>query len=547
MVEELLDDNSRWVSGPSFLTHDESYWPEQKEIAAPQDKDPEVKSDLWCAFTFSEDEEFLNPESFSSHQHLMRVTAYLLRFANNCRVVNTTERKMGPLTPDEIEKAENLWTKRVQTQAYLSEISSLQRGQEISRSSPIKSLNPVLDKEGTLRVGGRIKHAPIPYEAKHPILLPKFHWIVKLIIADLHKRLKHSGVEMVISELRQRYWIPQVRTTAKKIIQTCPTCKRNNSQPSPPMMANLPPSRLQPFSPPFYNTGVDYFGPMLVKQGRSIVKRYGCLFTCMVTRSVHLEIAHNLDTDSFIMALRRMIARRGKPRHIYSDNGTNFVGAERELKECLQQLNQEKISDVLTQKQIHWHFNPPSAPHFGGVWERLVQSAKKSPKVTLNGQLVNDEVLHTLMVEVESLLNSRPLTHVSVDPQDPEPVTPNHFLLGRSSPNLPPGTFDDKDLCARKRWRQAQVLTDHYWKRWLREYVPNLTERRKWNTPVARKLKADDVVLVVDENLPRGQWRLGRVVKTFPGEDGQVRSAEVKTKFGQYKRPAVKLCLLQTH
>ena len=157
-----------------------------------------------------------------------------------------------------------------------------------------------------------------------------------------------------------------------------------------------------------------------------------------MTRAVHLEVAQSLETDSFIMAPRRMMARRGKPRNIYSDNGTNFVGAERELKECLDRMEQTKISDTLSQDGIQWFFNPPSAPHFGGVWERLVKSAKKALKITLNGQLVNDETLLTFMAETESLLNSRPLTHVSVDPQDFEAITPNHFLIGRNSPNVPP-------------------------------------------------------------------------------------------------------------
>ena len=158
-------------------------------------------------------------------------------------------------------------------------------------------------------------------------------------------------------------------------------------------MGSLPQSRLQAFTPPFYNTGVDYFGPLLVKERRSTVKGYGCLFTSLVKRAVHLEIAHSLETDSFIMALRRMMVRRGKLRNIYSDNGTNFVRAERELKECLDGMDQAKISDTLSQDRIQWFFNPPSAPHFGGVWERLVKSAKKALKITLNGQLVNDETL----------------------------------------------------------------------------------------------------------------------------------------------------------
>lgn len=228
-----------------------------------------------------------------------------------------------------------------------------------------------------------------------------------LILSHLHRKLNYSGVEHVLSDLREKYWVPQVRPVIKKTIQSCSICKRRSIQLAPAMMASLQSSRLQAFTPPFHNTGVEYFGPMYVKEKRSTVKRYGCLFTCLVTRAVHLEIAHSMDRDSFIMALRRMIGRRGRPKYIYSDNVTNFVGTERELKDSLNRLDQATITDTLSQESTQCIFNPPSAPHFGGVWERLVRSAKRALKVTLNGQL---------MVEVESLLNGRPLTHVSVDP-----------------------------------------------------------------------------------------------------------------------------------
>ena len=191
---------------------------------------------------------------------------------------------------------------------------------------------------------------------------------------------------------------------------------------------------------------------------------------------------------------------------------------------------------------IQWFFNPPSAPHFGGVWEGLVKSAKKVLKITLNGQLVNDETLLTLMAEIESLLNSRPLTRVSIDPQDLEAITPNHFLIGRNSPNVPPDVFDERDLNSRKRWRQAQTL---FWRRWLREYMPTLTERRKWRTRSQTDAQIGDLVLVVEDNLPRGRWNLGRVVKTSPGDDGLIRTVEVQTTQGTFKRPVAKLCLLE--
>lgn len=311
-------------------------------------------------------------------------------------------------------------------------------------------------------------------------------------------------------------------------------------------MADLPESRLGYQFPPFSNTGVDYFGPIQVRHGRKTEKRYGILFTCLSTRAVHIEVAFSMDTDSCIMAIRRMIARRGKPAHLWSDCGTNFVGANRELRQALKQWNQSQIEDQLAQEGIQWHFNPPASPHFGGAWEKLVQSAKRALKAVAAKQLVTDETLLTFLAEVESLLNSRPLTHVSSDHQDEEALTPNHFLTGRANANLPVGVVSDRDLCSRKRWRHAQVMTNHFWKRWLREYVPSLTERRKWRRD-APNLAEGDVVLVVDENSPRGRWPLGRVVRALPGDDGNVRAAEVRTKSGTYVRPVAKLCLLEEH
>ena len=264
----------------------------------------------------------------------------------------------------------------------------------------------------------------------------------------------------------------------------------------------------------------------------------------MTTRAVHIEIAHSLETDAYIMAMQRMMARRGKPAHIWSDNGTNFVGAEKEIREAIERWNNEHIEDKLSQDGVQWHFNPPAAPHFGGIWERLVRSSKVALKAIAGKQCVNDETLLTFVAEAESLLNSRPLTSVSGNPDDLEALTPNHFLLGRSNPAIPLDVVTDKDLCSRKRWRHAQVMAQHFWKRWLREYLPKLTERRKWNR-FTRNVREGDLVLVVEEHSPRGHWPLARVTKVFLGDEGVARSAEVKTKRGAYVRPVTKICLLE--
>jgi hypothetical protein len=251
-----------------------------------------------------------------------------------------------------------------------------------------------------------------------------------------------------------------------------------------------------------------------------------------------------LETDAFILALRRFIARRGTPADMYSDNGTNFVGANKELKQALKALDRDRIHDALSAKGIQWHFSPPRAPHFGGAWEILVKSVKRALKTVLRNQCVHEDTLQTVMCEVENVVNGRPLTHVSTDVSDAEPLTPNHFLLHRSMKVSSPLDTRDEDLATRKRWRLTQVLTDHFWRRWLKEYLPTLTVASKW-TSEKPNLKPDDVVLVVDRNAPRGHWPLARVLEVFPGRDGRVRVVKVKTASGEYERAASELCLLE--
>ena len=175
-------------------------------------------------------------------------------------------------------------------------------------------------------------------------------------------------------------------------------------------MADLPAARITPDKPPFTNTGIDYFGPFLVKLKRSLVKRYGVIFTCLAVRAVHIEVASSLETDTFILALRRFIARRGQVKRMYSDNGTNLAGGERELRESIKLWNNEKIHQLLLQKEIEWHFSLPTASHFGGTWERCLRTIRKVLNAISSEQHLDDESFITLMTEVESIINGRPLT-----------------------------------------------------------------------------------------------------------------------------------------
>ena len=405
-------------------------------------------------------------------------------------------------------------------------------------------MRPLLDQEGLLRVGGRLENAPLNYESKHQLLLPHNHRVSKLLIMEHHESVGHLGQEYVLASLRQKYWIVKGRAAVRKVLGDCLTCRKQNAPRGQQMMADLPQERLIPGEPPFSYVGIDFFGPLHVKQGRSTVKHYGCLFSCLTVRATHIEVAESLKTDSFINALHRFISRRGSPKVIRSDNGTNLCGGERELREAVENWNQQKIESFLHQRNIDWKLNPPGAFQMGGVWERIIRSVRKILRTLLREQLVSGEGLRTLMAEVESILNSRPLTQNSESPADPEALIPNHLLLLRPNLNVSPGVFVKGDLYCQRRWKQVQSLTDVFWRRWLSEYFPSLQERQKWLKPCCN-FAVGDLVLIADERVHRGQWPLGRIVEVHPGRDGFARSVKVATKSSTFTRPITKLCFLE--
>ncbi|XP_064107904.1 uncharacterized protein LOC135216464 [Macrobrachium nipponense] len=340
----------------------------------------------------------------------------------------------------------------VQREVFGDEVKALSRELSVGKSSPIYKLDPFLDSEdGLLKVGGRIRRSDIPQSAKHPILLPKRHHVTTLLIRHEHELLAHSGRNHVLSNLRQEYWIINANATVRNVLFHCVTCRKLKEPALSQKMADLPADRLEP-SPPFSNVGIDLFGPYYIKEGRKELKRYGVIFTCLVSRSIHIETANTLQSDSFINALRRFVSRRGHPKVIRCDNGTNFHGAERELKAALDEMEEKKIEKYLSHHHIEWKFNPPAASHMGGCWERQIRTVRKvlSALVKEFGERLNDESLRTLLCEVESIVNSRPLTTVSDSVDDLEPLTPNHLLIPKSYVIPPPGLFQKDDVYMRR-------------------------------------------------------------------------------------------------
>ncbi|GBP84659.1 hypothetical protein EVAR_58882_1 [Eumeta japonica] len=339
------------------------------------------------------------------------------------------------------------------------------RGRPVERESRLHGLSVTMD-QGMIKLNTRISRVEgVGETTKSPAVLAGEHPYTRLYIAWTHVNMHHGGVESVVNELRQRIWVLRLRPSVRSVIRSCLLCRIRKTKATEPLTGEHPSARLALHQRPFTLTGLDFCGPYLVTVGRQHHKRYVALFTCLTTRAVHLELAGSLSADAAILTLRRFMARRGCPTETWSDRGTNFVGANNELRR-------------------------EALPH---------------PR---------EEVLSTLLAEVEFAVNSRPLTHVSVSAEDPEALTPNHFLLG--------GT-------ARQRW--------------LREYLP-LLQRRHDSQQKGTPPEVDDVVLIVDENLPRNTWPRGRVVELYPGKGGVVRVVEPQTAAGRLKRPVKKIVVL---
>ena len=535
----------RWLTGPSFLLDSELTWPKppcvlpdlpaefdlnQKTVAATQ---VEEKGRF-----YSMDERF---SRFSSFFRLKKAAALILRLRD--KLLKRPVLKGSP-TVDELERVENALLITTQREFFERDYIKICQASEGTLKASLMKLNPVC-VAGLLRVGGRLRRASYPYDVKHPIILPSGSHVTRLIIEEYHNKVGHSGASHTWSSLRQRFWILKGAGTVRKILNLCLFCKRRNSSFGKQFMADLPECRITAGKPAFYFTGIDYFGPVMVKQGRSCVKRYGCIFTCLTMRAVHLELGFSLDTDSFINALRRFICRRGTPHTFFSDNGSNLVGGCRELRRSLHDLDQTVIEKRLKQHQIRWKFNPPYASHMGGIWERVVRTVKRVLYALSTEQIVTDDILLTLFSEAEHIVNSRPLTPIVIDPTSEEPLTPNHLLTLQSS-SVPIGVFDQKDNFVRKRWRQAQFLAEQFWSRWRKEYLQTLQVRQKWQK-VQPNFAVDDVVLLSDQDsVPRGKWPLGRVIDTFPDDRGVVRQVLVRTSNKTVKRPITKLCKLST-
>lgn len=529
-VKELMEE---WMCGPNFLHLNEPEWPVDK-ATIDQNLENLERRKTQTVLVINMTVNPIECERFSKWRKLVRVTAYVFRFV---QILKSKLMKVSipeddvTLTPAELEKAEHYWTKEAQKGLK----SRFEKGE-------FKTLTPFLDNKGIIRVGGRVENLVTSYESKHPALLPASHHIALLITRHVHE-IGHPGVETTTAKTRRKFWILQGHRLAKTVKHRCVKCRSAECKRETQKMADLPSSRLAPHTPPFYYTSCDYFGPFQVKVGRNKrAKHYGVIFTCLNTRAVHLEIATDCSTMEFLQVLRRFFAVRGQPAQILSDNGTQFVGAQRELREMIAGWSEDELKDFCAEKRVQWKFITPGAPHQNGCAESLVKSAKIAIKKAIGEQVLTPFELLTCFLEVANLMNERPIGRKCNDPDDGSYLSPNDILLGRSSRNVPQGPFKQTKN-PRHRVEFIQQIVDSFWKQWSQNVLPLLVPCRKWNAD-RRNVRVGDVVMTADSNAVRGKWTIARIIQVYPGPDGKVRNVKLKTVSGEYRRPISKLAVI---
>ena len=523
-AQQLAD--STWFKGPKFLWNKDLPPEETLDLQLATD-DPEVRKVIVHAMESTGISMLQRIEKFSSWTKLVIAIAML---AKSLKVRNQTRDFGTPLLEEDRQNAEKIIIKWQQGVSFSEEITCLEQNKRLSNKHKLYKLDPFVDEEGVLRVGGRLTHSTMQDSIKYPIILPKSSHVTSLMVKHFHGKIQHQGRGMTVNEIRQSgFWIIGCSKVVSSCIFNCVTCRKLRGKTEVQKMADLPEDRLEAL-PPFSYCGMDCFGPFIVKEGRKEHKKYGLLITCMACRAIHVEMMDDMSTDTFINALRCFIALRGPVRQIRSDQGSNFMGAQNVLRNALQEMKEEKLRNFFAEQQCDFVTNPPASSHMGGVWERQIRTIRNvlSAILNQNKSRLDAASLRTFLYEAMAIVNSRPLTAQNLyDPTGPTPLTPNYLLTMKSTLILPPpGKFVPEDVYARKRWRKVQYLANEFWSRWRKEYLLTLQSRQKWSHH-KRNLEVGDVVMLKDEDVQRTCWKLAKVIEVVADQDGLVRKVKI--------------------
>ncbi|XP_045034397.1 uncharacterized protein LOC123475587 [Daphnia magna] len=482
-----LNAQKSWWTGPSWMGK-EKEWPQSPSSATElqlQEVSVEEKTVEVTQCAISTEAKWY--ERFSSMRVMVRVLATMLRAIKKFKGQDSPESpvatvrhrgrrlKFPVLTTEETREATIELYKEAQATHYGAVVKSFKAGKtEVPHE--LRKLGLVWDrKDELIRCRGRHLNW-MEYNKKAAlILLPAEHIITKRLIEQTHLRLKHTGVKTMMGALRTDFWIPKMRQTIKKETSKCTRCQRMDSRHFDEIPAPLPLDRLQ-MSNPFTITGVDFAGPFPVESPANSghkTKVYVCLFTCAVTRAVHLEVTTDQEISTFIFALRRFFARREYPRALYSDNAGTFTLAAKYLRAA---YRDSRMFNTLVDLNIKWRFSPSLAPWWGGFWERMVQTVKRLLYKTYGSDCMEYDLFQTVLTEIEDTINTRPLTYVAED--DTEPLTPKQLVTGYRQQQHHPVDDEEREYSDRvtltKRERLRRNLVAQWWKDFYTEYVMDL-------------------------------------------------------------------------
>lgn len=549
-----LQNHRTWWKGPEWFQWGESHWPSQGVVEWEHEgvdnevraihlatRDEEITRGKWFKFNTERQEVVPILQAYSNYEKLLGVIATLLRACHNFK--NPKSKQIGNFTRENYDRASAFLVQLDQRISFAKEIEIAKQEERVK----IGTLATIWDNETkVIRIDGRIQSKNLTRDEQFPILLSKYGNLATLLIHDAHMKTGHGGTQLVLQYLRSKYWIIGARSIIKNIVRQCTVCFKQRMATSKQLMASLPINRTTP-GRPFAAVGIDYAGPVTVRfnMGRApkLTKAWIAVFVCLVTRAIHLELVSSASTAHFIAALKRMIARRGMVSEIVSDNGTNFVGANNFLQELAKK--QETFRDKAERKfQLKWTFVSPGAPHHGGIYEAAVKSVKYHITRIIGEATLTFEEYQTILSQVESYVNSRPICALTDDPTDLTALTPGHFLIGEPLIGIPE-THDFRETPDNRldRWEHLQKMQQHFWAKWHNEYLGTLINRSKWREEMTN-IKEGDLVIIKEENIAPMNWRLARIQEVLPGKDGLVRTVILRTSDGVYKRPITKLGVL---
>ncbi|XP_055714378.1 uncharacterized protein LOC129808617 [Phlebotomus papatasi] len=542
-----LEECSLWWHGPEWVKQSKENWPpEFQQFGIPANSLPIVLTE-----TGEDQSESLLSKLLLHHSSLsklQRIIAYCRRF-----ITPKERRQQGILSPEELNKALERLIFMDQSENFPGVAGNiLSRGRiTLSQFKSLSALTPFVDFGGLIRVGGRLENSDMPFQSKHPLLLPKSP-LTKLIVRNEHLKQCHAGPSLLLATLRQRFWPLSGRNVVRKIVHDCIRCTRANPRPLQQLMGDLPQHRVT-LDRPFQITGVDYAGPIMyrpsvprgaIERKLGLQKGYIAVFICMATKAAHIEFVTSLSTESFLAAFRRFASRRNTPAQMYSDCGTNFEGASRELAKLFrQEQTQQEIVEGTRETGTTWHFIPGRAPHHGGLWEACVKSVKYHLTRVVQHTNFAYEELRTILCQIEAILNSRPISLISDNPNEKEFLTPGHFLTGVPG-NFPPDPNVTQIPENRLNlWQICQQRAQHFGKKFRLLYLNTLQQRSKWRHN-QQNVKVGEIILFLDETQSGSKWVLGQVSAVHPGRDGKVRVLTIRTPRGTYTRAITKTARL---